>query len=89
MEIVAFKVKSRNLPVLTFSHSNLNILSYRSQIDANSIFLDSRLKSIWTLQIAEKNDVIWGWYDFLKITTEFCQETGFVKKPVQITFRGI
>ena len=25
MEIAAFKVKSRNLPVLTFGHSNLNI----------------------------------------------------------------
>ena len=37
MEIAAFKVKSRNLPVLTFGHSNLNIWSYRSPIDANSI----------------------------------------------------
>jgi len=37
MEIAAFKVKSRNLPVLTFVHSNLNIWSYRSPIDANSI----------------------------------------------------
>ena len=34
MEIAAFKVKSRNLPVLTFGHSNLNIWSYRSPIDA-------------------------------------------------------
>ena len=38
MEITAFKVKSRNLPVLTFGHSDLNIWSYRSPIDANSIF---------------------------------------------------
>jgi len=30
MEITAFKVKSRNLPMLTFIHSNLNIWSYRS-----------------------------------------------------------
>jgi hypothetical protein len=33
MEIVAFKVKSRILPMLTFGHSNLNILSYRSPFD--------------------------------------------------------
>ena len=46
MEIAAFKVKSRNLPVLTFVHSNLNIWSYRSPIDANSIFLDSCLKGL-------------------------------------------
>jgi hypothetical protein len=41
MKIAAFKVKSRNLPVLTFDHSNLNIWSYRSPIDAKSILLDS------------------------------------------------
>jgi hypothetical protein len=41
MEIAAFKVKSRNLLMLTFDHSNLNIWSYKSSIDANSIFLDS------------------------------------------------
>jgi hypothetical protein len=44
MEIAAFKVKSCNLPVLTFDHYNLNIWSYKSQIDANSIILDSWLK---------------------------------------------
>jgi len=41
METAAFKVKSRNLLVLTFKHSDLNILSYRSPLDANLIFLDS------------------------------------------------
>jgi hypothetical protein len=41
MEIAAFKVKARNLPLLTFGHSDLNIWSYRSSIDANSIVLDS------------------------------------------------
>jgi len=41
MEIAAFKVKSRNLPMLTFGHSDLNIWSYKSPIDAISIFLDS------------------------------------------------
>jgi len=46
MEIAAFKVKSCNLPMLTFCHSNLNIWSYRSPIDANLILLDSLLKEI-------------------------------------------
>jgi hypothetical protein len=41
MEITAFKVKTRNLPVVTFYHSDLNILSYRSPLDANSIVLHS------------------------------------------------
>jgi hypothetical protein len=41
MEITAFKVKSRNLLVLTFGHSDLNILSYKSPLDANLIFLHS------------------------------------------------
>jgi len=58
MEIAAFKVKYRNLPVLTFDHSNLNILNYRSPIDAKLIFLDSKLKEISTLQITSKNNVI-------------------------------
>jgi len=33
MEIAAFKVKSRNLPMLTFGHSELNIWSYKTIID--------------------------------------------------------
>jgi hypothetical protein len=48
MEIAAFKVNSCNLPVLTFGHSDLNIWSYRSPIDANSIVLDSWLKYLST-----------------------------------------
>jgi hypothetical protein len=40
MEIVVFKFKSRILPVLTFSHSDLNILSYKSPFDANSFFFE-------------------------------------------------
>jgi hypothetical protein len=39
MKIAAFKIKSCNLPVLTFGHSDLNIWSYRSPIDINSIVL--------------------------------------------------
>jgi len=54
MEIVAFKVKSHNLPVLTFGHSNLNIWSYKSSIDANLIFLDFWRKEISTLQFQPK-----------------------------------
>jgi hypothetical protein len=41
MEITAFKVKSRNLPMLTFGHSDLNILSYKIPLDAKLMFLDS------------------------------------------------
>jgi len=38
MEIAAFKVKSRNLPVLTFGSSNLNIWSYRIQLMQTKFF---------------------------------------------------
>ena len=55
MEIKVFKVKCRNLLVLTFGHSDLNILSYKSPLDANSIVLDFWLKDLSTLQIAAKN----------------------------------
>jgi aminopeptidase-like protein len=84
MEIAAFKVKSRNLLVLTFGHSNLNILNYRSPIDAKLMVLDSKLKEISTLQISSKKNVIWGRYEFLKMTTKFCLQTGFVNKRVQL-----
>jgi hypothetical protein len=73
MEITSCKVKSRILPVLTFGHSKFNIWSYSSPIDAKSIVLDSWLKDLSTLHISAKNDVIWGRYDFSKMTTEFCQ----------------
>jgi hypothetical protein len=53
-----FKVKSHNLLVLTFGHSDLNIWIYKSAIDANSMFLDSGLKYLSTLQISATNDVI-------------------------------
>jgi hypothetical protein len=89
MEIAAFKVKSWNLPVLTFVHSDLNIWSYRSPIYVNLIFLDFWLTVLYKLQISAKNDVIWGRYDFPKMTAEFCQQTGFVKEHVQITFQSI
>ena len=64
MEIATFKVKSRILPMLTFGHSKFNIRNYRSPINSNSIFVDSWLKDLSTLQISAKNDVIWGRYDF-------------------------
>jgi len=89
MEIAAFEVKSCNLQMLTFSHSDLNIWSYRSLICANSMFLDYWLKDLSTLQISAKNDVIQGRYYFSKMTTEFCQQIGFVKKRVQIMFQSI
>ena len=57
MEITAFKVKSRNLPVLTFGHSDLNIWSYRSPIDENLILLDSWLKGLSMLKLSEKKNM--------------------------------
>ena len=38
MEIAAFKVKSRNLPVLTFGHSNLNIGAPEVQLMQTQLF---------------------------------------------------
>ena len=67
MEIAAFKVKSCNLPISTFVHSNFNILSYKSLIDANSIFMASRLKDLSNIQSLGQNDVIWRRYEFYKI----------------------
>jgi len=72
MEIVACKVKSCNLPMLTYGHSNLNILSYRNPFDANLIDLDSWLKDLLTYQISAKKDLIFGRHDFSKMTNEFC-----------------
>jgi len=46
MEIAAFKVKSRNLPVLTFDHSDLNIWRNRSPIDVNSMLQKVHPKTI-------------------------------------------
>jgi len=89
MEITSFKIKTRILPVLTFVHSKFNIWSCRYPIDANSIYLDVWLKVLQMLQISSQNNVIWGRYEFSKMTTEFCQQTGFVKKRIQITSRSI
>jgi hypothetical protein len=82
MEITAFKVKSCSMPVLTFGHADLNILSYESLFDTKSIFLDSWHKDLSTYLISAKNDLIWGRYEFSKMTNEFYQQTGFVKKRV-------
>ena len=73
MEIVAFKDKSRILSMLTFSHSDLNILSYKSPFDANLILLDSWLKDLPDYQISEEKDLIWERYEFYKMTHEFSQ----------------
>jgi len=89
MEITTFKVKSRNLLVLTFDHSDLNILSYKSPFDANSIVLDSRINDLSMYHISAKKNIIWGRNDFSNMTNEFCQQTRFVKKWVQITSRSI
>ena len=73
MEIEAFKIKYRNLPLLMFDHYNLNILSYESPFDANLILLDSWLKDLSTCQMSAKKDLIWGRYEFYKMTNEFFQ----------------
>jgi len=72
MEIVAFKVKSCILPVLTFGHSDLNILSYGCSFDANSIVLDSWLEDLSVYQILVENELLQERYDFSKMTYEFC-----------------
>jgi len=89
MEITSFKVKTRILPMLTFVHSKFNIWSCRYPIDANTIILDFWLKGLQTLQMSAKNNVIWGRYVFSKMTTKLCQQTGFMKKRIQITSRSI
>jgi hypothetical protein len=58
MEIATFKDKSRILPMLTFDHSNLNILSYRSPFDANSIVLDSKLEDLSAYQMLVEKELI-------------------------------
>jgi hypothetical protein len=73
MEITAFKVKSCILLVLTFGHSDLNILSYRTPLDANSIVLDSWLKDLSAYQMSVEKELIWERYDFSKMTHEFYQ----------------
>jgi len=81
MEIAAFKVKSRNLPVLTFGHSDLNIWSYRSSIDENLILLDSWLNGLSTLKLSEKKRChmreIWFFKDdnWILSANRFCEET--------------
>jgi len=89
MEIAAFKDNSCILPMLTFDHFDLNILSYRSPFDANSILLDSWLNDLSAYQISEEKYLIWERYDFSKKTHEFCHQTGFVKKQVQSTSQSI
>jgi len=89
MEIAAFKDKSCILPVLTSDHSDLNILSYRSPFDANVILLDSWLEDLSEHQMSAEKELILEIYDFSKMTYEFYQQTGFVKKQVQITSQNI
>jgi hypothetical protein len=89
MEIAAFKDKSRILPLLTFGYSDLNILSYRSPLDAKLILLDSWLEDLSTYLMSAEKELIWERYEFSKMTHEFCQQTGFLKKQVQSTSQSI
>jgi hypothetical protein len=52
------KSKSCILPVLAFSYSDLNILSYRSPFDANIILLDSLLEDLSAYQITVEKELI-------------------------------
>jgi hypothetical protein len=58
MEIAAFKDKSCILSLLTFGHSDLNILIWRSALDANSIVLDFLLEDLSAYQISIENELI-------------------------------
>ena len=89
MEIAAFKDKYCILPMLTFVYYDLNILSYRSPFDANSIVFDSWFEDLSAYQMSVEKELIWERDDFSKMTYEFCQQTGFVKKEVQITSQSI
>jgi len=53
------------------------------------LFLDFWLEDLWAYQISAENKLKWEMYDFSKVTHEFCQLTGFVKKQVQITSQRI
>jgi hypothetical protein len=58
MEIAVFKVKSCILPMLTFGHFDLNILSYKSPFDVNLIFLDFLLEDLSAYQMSEEKKLI-------------------------------
>jgi len=51
--------------------------------------LDSWLEDLSAYQMFVENKLIWERYDFSKMTHEFCQQTRFVKKQVQITSQSI
>jgi hypothetical protein len=89
MEITALKDKSRIFQVLTFGHSDLNILSYKSPLATNSIFLNFWLEDLSAYQMLVDKELIWERYDFSKMTHELCQQAGFVKKQVQSTSQSI
>jgi hypothetical protein len=40
-------------------------------------------------KVQQKKKLIWERYDLSKMTHEFCQQIGFVKKQVQITSQSI
>jgi hypothetical protein len=59
MEIIASKVKSRILPVLT----SADRLSYKSSFDVKSMFLDSWLEDLLADQISTEIKFIWERYE--------------------------
>jgi len=88
MEIIVFKFKSRILSVLAFSHSDLNILSYKSPFNANSFFFILDSKRYQPTYFQQKKSS-YERDDFSKMTYEFYQQIGFVKKQIQITSQSI
>jgi hypothetical protein len=89
MEIIAFKVKISQSASVDLCPFRLEYLELPKSIWCKLNFLDSWLKDLSTFQISSKNKLIWGRYDFSKMTNKFCQQTSFVKKQVQITSRSI
>jgi hypothetical protein len=53
------------------------------------MLLDSWLEELLVYQRLVEKELIWERYDFSKMTHEFCQQTGFVKKQVQSTSQSI
>jgi hypothetical protein len=89
MEIAAFKVKSRNLQCWPLAIPTWISEAIEVQLIQTQLFWISDSKTYQLSKLQQKKNVLQGRYDFSKMTTEFCQQTGFVKKRVQITFRSI
>ena len=84
MEILAFKDKSRFPVVLTFDHSDLNILNQRSPYLKTQFFWIPSSKTYQPTKFKQKISS-YERDDVSKTTHKLCQQIGFVKKQVQLT----